>query len=102
MAVDAFVKVTSPLGLIERRNRWNWNATAEINLGLGKQEPLYYGFTEQELMDACLDFYSNGTAKLKIEFVDTHITQIERDLRDEHEVTQIIPVPNIIKCVQIC
>jgi hypothetical protein len=78
MAVDAFVKGTSPLSYVERRNGYNWNNTGEINLHtFGKQNPRYFGFTEQEILDACLDFYANGTAKLTIEFVDTHITQIE-------------------------
>jgi hypothetical protein len=85
MAVDAFVRVTSPLSYVERRNSFNWNTTAEITLGLGKQEPRNFGFTEQELKDACLDFFANGTAKLTIEFGDTHITQIKRDLRDVHK-----------------
>jgi hypothetical protein len=84
MSVDAFVKVTSPLSYVERRNALAWNTTAEITLGLGKQNPRYFGFTEQELLDACLDFFANGTAKLTIEFVDTHITQIERDLRYDY------------------
>jgi hypothetical protein len=38
-----------------------WNTTAEITLDLGKQNPRYFGFTEQELLDACLDFFANGT-----------------------------------------
>jgi hypothetical protein len=79
------VKVTSPLSYVERRNDLNWNTTAEITFGLRKQNPRYFGFTEQELLDACLDFFANGTALLTIEFVDTHITQIERDLRDDFE-----------------
>jgi hypothetical protein len=39
------------------------------------------GFSEGDLMDECIKFFQNGTVKLTIEFVDTHVMQIQRDIR---------------------
>jgi hypothetical protein len=46
-----------------------------------KDARLHGGFSERDLMLECLKFFENGTAKLTIEFVNTHVMQIQRDIR---------------------
>jgi hypothetical protein len=84
MSTTAYVRANSPLVSISTRDYQTWNASTEIKLSIvsGSQDArLHGGFSERDLMLECLKFFENGTAKLTIEFVDTHVMQIQRDLR---------------------
>ena len=83
MALDALLKVTSPLGQIaELETNKVWNSSNYISLANFKQQdPRYSGFTKEQLLQHCLNFFANDTAKVTIEFLDTDVMQIKRDIR---------------------
>ena len=84
LARKALLKVISPLAQIaqfESKNRI-WNSTKYITLANFKQqEPRYDGFTKEQILEHCLNFFANETAKVTIEFLDTDVMQIKRDTR---------------------
>ena len=84
LAKNALLTVISPLAQIAQfeSNDHAWNSTNYITLANFKQqEPRYNGFTKEQIMEHCLNFYANETAKVTIEFLDTDVMQIKRDTR---------------------
>ena len=83
MALNVLTKV-SPLALTAQlqSNQRAWDSSKYITLeNLNEQEPRYDGFTKEQIHHHCLNFYANETAKLTIEFIDTDVMQIKRDIR---------------------
>ena len=84
LAFDALLKVTSPLGQIAvlETNKKVWNSSNYISLAKFKQQdPRYSGFTKEQILQHCLNFFVNDSAKVTIEFLDTDVMQIKRDIR---------------------
>jgi hypothetical protein len=89
MSTKAFVRANSPLVAVFSTRHYNsWNGSEEIKLSGRQDARVQGGFTEGDLMAECLKFFENGTVKLTIEFVDTHVMQIQRDIRKPCIVTR--------------
>ena len=83
-AFDAMLRITSPLaGIANLQNRNKvWNSSNYIFLDTWhQQEPLYNGFTKEQILKYCLNFFANETAKVSIEFLDSDVMQVKRDAR---------------------
>jgi hypothetical protein len=99
MSVNAFTKTNSPLVAVSStRHNAIWNSSKEIKMSGELQDGLfdeyydeswngqldariYGGFSENDLRDRFLNFFENDTVMLTIEFVDTNVMQIQRDIR---------------------
>ena len=84
MALNALQKIISPLAQIAQMedNNIAFDSSKYITLeNLKEQEPRYDGFTKQQIMQHCLNFFANETVQLTIEFLDTDVMQIKRDTR---------------------
>jgi hypothetical protein len=69
---------------ISPRDSRNWRGNSEINVfvdNVGQGTRFYGVFAMGDMMRECLDFFENCTSKLTIEFVDTHVMQIQKDIR---------------------
>ena len=78
------LRVTSPIAEIAKLQTRHkvWNSSDYISLAtLNHQEPLYNGFTKERILNYCLNFFANETAKVTIEFLDTDVMQVQRDSR---------------------
>ena len=59
-----------------------WNSSKYITLeNLKQQQPRFNGFTNETILQHCLNFFANDTVQLTIEFLDTDVLQIKRDTR---------------------
>ena len=84
LALNALLTVASPLAQIAQYESKHhvWNSTRYITLtNFKKQEPRDKGFTKEQIMEHCLNFFANETAKVTVEFLDTDVMQIKRDTR---------------------
>ena len=83
-AFDAKLRTTSPLAriaMIQNKDKV-WNSSNYIFLHtLHQQESLYNGFTKEQILKYCLNFFANETAKVTIEFLDSDVMQVKRDSR---------------------
>ena len=78
------LRVTSPMAEIAKLQNWNkvWNSPDYISLATSNhQEPRYNGFTKEQILKYCLNFFANETAKVSIEFLDSDVMQVKRDAR---------------------
>ena len=78
------LRITSPIAHIARLQSTNkvWNSTNYINLATrNHQEPRYHGFTKEQILNHCLNFFANETAQVTIEFLDSYVMQVKRDSR---------------------
>ena len=82
-AFKAMLRITSPLAEIARlRTDRVWNSLSYISLStFNHQKPRYNGFTKEQILQHCLNFFANETAQVTIEFLDTDVMQIKRDSR---------------------
>ena len=84
MALNALKRIISPLAQtaqLEDRNLV-FDSSKYVTLEkLKEQEPRYDGFTKEQMLQHCLNFFANETVKLTIEFLDTDVMQIKRDIR---------------------
>ena len=84
MALNALQKIISPLAQIAQLEDRNiaFDSSKYITLeNLKEQEPRYDGFTKEQILQHCLNFFANETVQLTIEFLDTDVMQIKRDTR---------------------
>ena len=84
LAFNAMLRITSPMAGIAMLQNPNkvWNSSEYISLDtLNHQDPRYNSFTEEQILQHCLNFFANETAKVTIEFLDTDVMQVQRDSR---------------------
>ena len=83
------LRITSPIAEIARLHSATktttntgykvWNSSHDINLASrNHQEPRYHGFTKEQILKHCLNFFANETAHVTIEFLDSYVMQVKR------------------------
>jgi hypothetical protein len=96
------VRSNSPLASVTSREwlegtgKKPWRGRDEIKIyvdGVGQEARTQGGFTKADLLNECMNFFKNGASKLTVEFVDTHVMQIQRDIRNLFYVYQ-----NLFNC----
>ena len=84
MALNSLRKIISPLAQtaqLEDKNIF-FDSSKYITLeNIKLQESRHDGFTKEQILQHCLNFFANETVKLTIEFLDTDVMQIKRDTR---------------------
>ena len=87
MAFQALINEVSPLAYIAsnelRYDFFHWDSLQHVTLKLStfNQVPRENGFTKEQRLTHCKQFFAKGAAKLTIEFTDTDVMQIKMDKR---------------------